>query len=112
MNLGGILEHDAREVAGGERTINIPFEPLPAKVGQVAAVVDVGVAEHDAIDRLRVERKCAIALDGFLAFALEESAFEQQPFAVDLEQVHGAGGGARGAEKVDSHARKGNPGRE
>jgi hypothetical protein len=64
------------------------------------------VAQDDGVNLLRVERKTAVALDGFLAVALEEAAFEQQPFAVDLEQVHRAGGGARRAEEVDLHGEK------
>ena len=36
--------------------------------------------------------------------ALEQAAFEQQPFAVDLEEIHRAGGGAGRAEEMDFHA--------
>jgi len=54
----------------------------------------------------RVERKAAVALDGFFAVALEEAAFEQQPFAVDLDEIHRTGGGARRAEEVDLHGEK------
>jgi hypothetical protein len=36
--------------------------------------------------------------------ALEQTTFEQQFFAVDLDKIHGAGGGARRAEEVDFHA--------
>src|SRR5690606_1193425 len=46
-----------------------------------------------------------IAINGFIAFALEQSAFEQQPFAIDLEQIHGTRGGPRGSEEVDAHGR-------
>jgi hypothetical protein len=35
--------------------------------------------------------------------ALEQAAFEQQPFAVDLDEIHGAGGSARRAEEMDFH---------
>jgi hypothetical protein len=34
---------------------------------------------------------------------LKETAFEQQLFAVDLKEIHGAGGSAGGAEKVNLH---------
>jgi hypothetical protein len=38
--------------------------------------------------------------------ALEQSAFEQQPFAIDLDEIHGPGGGARRAKEMDFHARQ------
>jgi hypothetical protein len=38
--------------------------------------------------------------------ALEQAAFQQQFFAVHLEEIHRAGGGARRAEVVDFHADK------
>ena len=76
------------------------------EVRQVARMIHVRVAQDDGVNLPRVERKAAVALDGFLAMALEEAAFEQQPFAVDLEQIHRAGGGARRAEEVDLHGEK------
>jgi hypothetical protein len=76
------------------------------EVRQVARMIHVRVTQDDGVNLLRVERKAAIALDGFLAVALKEAAFEQQPLAVDLEQIHRAGGGARRAEEVDLHGEK------
>jgi hypothetical protein len=35
--------------------------------------------------------------------ALKQTAFEQQFFAVDLDEIHGAGGGARRAKEMDFH---------
>jgi hypothetical protein len=76
------------------------------EVRQVARMIHVRVAQDDGINLLRVERKTTVALDGFLAVALKEAAFEQQPPAVDLDQVHRTGGGARRAEEVDLHGEK------
>jgi hypothetical protein len=70
-------------------------------------VIHVRVAQDDGVNGLWIERKAAVAVDGFLAVALEQTAFEQKFFAVDLEEIHRAGGGAGGAEVVDFHgARK------
>jgi hypothetical protein len=63
----------------------------------------VRVTQYYRINLLRIERKGTVALDGFFAMALEQTAFEQQPFAIDLEQIHRAGGRARRAEELDSH---------
>ena len=48
-------------------------------------MIDVRVAEDHRVERLRVERKVAIELDGFVAFTLEQAAFEQEPLPVDFE---------------------------
>jgi hypothetical protein len=69
-------------------------------------VIHVRVAQDDGVNLLRVERETAVALDGFLAMTLKEAAFEQQPSAVDLDQIHRTGGGARRAEEMDLHGEK------
>jgi hypothetical protein len=76
------------------------------EVRQVARVIHVRVAQDDGVNQLRVEWKAAVALDGFLAVALEEAAFEQQPLAIDLDEIHRTSGGARRAEEVDLHGEK------
>jgi hypothetical protein len=85
LNLRGIFQHDCREVARGESAVDITFVSLPAQVGQIAAVIDVRVAENDCIDLLGVEREFAIAFDLFLPFALEQAAFEKEAVAINLE---------------------------
>ena len=42
-------------------------------------MVDVGVAEHDRVDLVRVEREVGVALPGLLAAALVQPAVEQRP---------------------------------
>src|SRR2546429_6386660 len=103
LDLGGIFEHDRGQVARGERAVDVPGVTLAAEVRQIAAVVDVRVAEDDGIQRLGVEGKVAVPLDGFVAFALEQSALEQEPLPVYFEKEHRAGRGAGGAEEVDFH---------
>ena len=73
------------------------------KVRQVARVVNVRVAQDGGVNLARVERKAAVAVRGLLAVALVEAAFEQQALAVDLDEIHGAGGGAGRAEEMDFH---------
>ena len=103
LNFGRVFEHDAGEIAGGEGTVDVAAETLAAKVWQVAAVIDVRMAQHDRVNLLRVEGKPAIALDGFSAFTLKETALEQEALSVELEQEHRAGGRACGPKEVDSH---------
>ncbi len=85
LNLGGVLEHDASQVTGGEGAVNISLKPLAAEIGQVATMVDVSVAENDCVDRLWVEGKSPVALNGFPAFSLIQTTFQEKPLAVQLQ---------------------------
>ena len=49
---------------------------LADEVGQVAAVIDMCVAEDDSADLPRIKRELAIAPVGFRAAALKQSAVE------------------------------------
>ena len=91
----------------------VAAETLAAEVGQIAAVIDVGMAQQDRVNLLGVKGKLAVALDGFRALALEQAALQQQLLTVELEQKHRAGGRAGGAQEVDSHPPEhGNGGRK
>jgi hypothetical protein len=68
------------------------------------------MAQDDGVHLPRIERHDFIELLRFLAVALEQTAFEQKFLAVDLDEIHGAGGGARRAEEMDFHVRKLNHG--
>jgi len=106
LNLRRIFEHDRGEIPCRERAVNVAVVTLAAEVRQVAAMIDVRVAQDDRVNLFGIERELAIALDRFLAFALEEPAFEEKAVAVDLEEVHRARGRASRAEETDLHAAK------
>jgi hypothetical protein len=61
------------------------------------------VAENDGVERLRVERKIAVAFDGFVTPALKQAAFEQQPPLIQFQKKHRSGRRAGGAEEVELH---------
>jgi hypothetical protein len=69
-------------------------------------MINMRVAQHHRVQFLRGEREIAIALDGFVALALEQSTFEQQPLAVDFEKIHRTRGRARGAKEMNLHGVK------
>ena len=94
LDLGGVGEHHAQQVARRRRAVDRPVEPLADERRQVAAVVDVGVAEDDRVDLVRVKREVAVALPGFLAAALVQPAVEQDLVVADFEQVHRPGDAA------------------
>src|ERR1700677_119727 len=103
LNFGRIHEHDAGEVAGSKRAIDISGVPLLAKVGQIARVIHMGMAQDRDVNLFWVKWEPAVAGGFLLAMALEEPAFQQQFFAIDLKEIHGTGSGASGAKKVDLH---------
>jgi hypothetical protein len=73
---------------------------------QFARVIEMRMAQDDGVNDFWVERKIFVQQFRFLAMALEQAAFEQQIFAVDLDEIHRAGGCARRAEEVDFHLRQ------
>ena len=66
-------------------------------------MIHVGVREDTGIDRFGIERQLAVALIGDVAFALKHAAVQQQPLAVDGEQMHRAGDGAGRTPELNLH---------
>src|SRR5436190_7630326 len=63
LNLRGVLEHDTRQVPRGKSAEDIPIETLTAKIGQVAAVVYMCMAQNDCVQPARVKRELAVSFD-------------------------------------------------
>ncbi len=74
--------------------------------GQAARVVDMGMREDDGVDVPCGDgQRLPVALAQLLA-SLEETAVDEHPLAVVLEEELGARDGARRAEEVNGgHAR-------
>ena len=70
---------------------------------QHATVIDVCMAENDRVYFLGNEAKVAVQNIRFLAQALKQAAVQQEPLAVDGEQVHGTGDRAGRAPELDLH---------
>jgi hypothetical protein len=71
MDLGSITEHDGRQCPGGGRAVDGASESLLNEVGQIAAVIDVGVTQNDRIQVPGPEGERAIALQTIRPVALE-----------------------------------------
>ena len=106
LNLSGIFEHDAGEVARREGAVNITSKTVLNEIGKIAAVIDMRVAEDRGIDCFRIVMKSPIALSHFIAMTLEEAAFHKHALAIDLDEVLRTSGGAGGAVKMNSHGRE------
>ena len=100
LNLRGVAEHDGCEGAGRPCAVDRSGEPAAHEVGQVAAVIDVRVAENHRVDALGAEREVPVPACALGPAALEQPAVEEDRFAVGGELVHRPGHGARRAQKV------------
>ena len=117
LDPGAVLEHDGAEVASGRRAPDGAFEALGHQTGQQAAVVDVRMAQHHGIDRLRIESEAPVAVLPIAVregLALEHAAIEEHARgaaigACQFEQVlapgHGAGSAVEG--DVEGHGGEG-----
>ena len=99
LNLGGVAEHDVRQSARGRCAINRADEALLDEIRQIAAMVDMGMAQQDGVDLFWPERKLAVAAMAFASASLEEPAIEQQGLSARIDPVHRAGHGPGCAPK-------------
>ena len=103
VNLRRVRQHDAAEVARRRRRVDVAGETAPAQMRQVAAVIDVGVRQQHRVDLLRIKGKLPVALQRLGASPLVEPAVEQQPRAIDFNEVLRSRRRAGRAAKGDFH---------
>lgn len=101
LNVAAVQKHIGRKVAGSRCTPDVATKALLDEIGQLACMVDVGVAENNSVDAFQGEVQ--VAGVGIGPVALVEAAIEQNAFAVDLQQVHGAGNFLGRAVKCELH---------
>src|SRR5438874_6861571 len=103
LNVSSIAEHGSAEVDGWRGRIDWAVKSMLDETGKVAAVVDVGMRQHNGIDGARVKRQIAIAMLGVFAMSLVESAIEEVALAGCLDVVHGPGDGLGRAPECNFH---------
>jgi hypothetical protein len=72
---------------------------LGNQAGQPADVIEVCVREDNAVDAVGKNGKGRPVTQAKLFEPLEHSAVNQEPSAVDVQEVLGAGDGSGGSEK-------------
>jgi hypothetical protein len=77
LQVAGVLEHDRAQVDGGALGEDLAAEPLAGEQRQPAGVVDVGVAQHDGVDRARLGREGLAVARVLGGPALGQAALEQ-----------------------------------
>ena len=103
LDVARVAQHDIRQLGGSRGCIDWPAKAALHQVGQVAAVVDMGVGEHGCIDFCRVIAEGAVALVRFLARPLVHAAVNQQFFPVDAHEKLRPGDRLGGSMKLDLH---------
>lgn len=99
LNPAGIRQDHAAEVRRARGAEGPAPEALRDQARQVADVVQVCVGEHDGMDRGGLDRKVVPVPEPQLLQPLEETAVEEHPGAIDVQQVLRAGYRVRRAEK-------------
>src|SRR5262249_17105681 len=93
LDAGRVAEHQGDEVARGRRAVNGAREALADELGEIAAVVAVGVAEHDRVKGGRLKGEAGAASAGQASLAPNRAAVQEEAITADLDQMHGAGDG-------------------
>ena len=90
-------QQNTAQLFGGLGAVNGAAEALLDELGQEAAVVYMGVREHDGVDVARVEKKLFFIECFDQLGALEHAAVHQHFLFAYFNQIAGAGYGARSA---------------
>jgi hypothetical protein len=88
LNVGRIAQHGPAKVYRCGRRVYGTTETVLDQRRQVAAVVEVSVREHHAVDGTARKRETTVAVTSFLAAALVEAAIEQEAVVVHPDFVH------------------------
>ena len=101
---GRVQQHDRHQVGGRRLRVDRAAEAALDQQRHAADVVDVGVADHQRIERGGFEReRLGVAVLG-LGAALDQPAVEQQPLAGGLDLVQRSGDLARRSVEMHAHA--------
>src|SRR5262249_48934080 len=100
----GVAEHYSSQRAGRRRAIDRPGKTLPHQVRQVAAMIDVRMAEHHRVDFLWWKREFLIASSALGPRSLKQAAVQQQRLPHRVHAVHRTGDAPGSAPKRDHRA--------
>lgn len=100
LEVPAVRQEERAQVRGAGRGVHRTAESALHEGGDVARVVEVGVGEHDGVDRLGRDRQGRAVALAQLLVALEETAVHEDPLAAVLEEVPGTGHRIRRAEEA------------
>lgn len=104
LQMTGVGQQDAGEVHRRWGGIDRPGVSLFDEPRQISGVVEVGVGEHDGVDRRRIDgKRRPVSLPKRLV-ALKEATVDDDSGRTVFDQILRPGDGSRGAQKRDLHA--------
>ena len=103
LDMRRVGEHERAEVTGGAGRPDAALVPLRHEIRQTAGVVDVGVAQDDAVDLIDGERESHVLVAILATPSLEEATIEQHRARADAEDMARACHFLGGAGELDLH---------
>jgi hypothetical protein len=97
LQVGGVLHHQARQLARGGGRHDLAAEPAPGQQRQTAAVIQVGMGEQHMIDLRGIEAERLGVLLLQFATALIQAAIDQDAAARAFDHMAGSGHAPVGA---------------
>ena len=96
LQVRAVAQQDLAQLRGGLGGVNRSAKSVANQRRQVAAVIEVRVAEHDRMHACRGNRELRAVAQSQLLVALEQAAVEKHPPLAGIEQVARTGDGAGG----------------
>ena len=81
LDVRGVAQHHVAEALCRGRAVDGAAESLAHQRGQIAAVIDVGVGEHDRVDRGGVEGEGAVADPRLVSPSVKDAAIKENGLA-------------------------------
>jgi hypothetical protein len=104
-----VRQQQAAQLPGGRRAQHLATKAQPDQTRDIAAVIEVGMREHDGVDRRRRHRKRLTVAKPQLLQSLEQPAIDQQAPPAVSQQVTRPGHRTRRPEEAQAHARSHDP---
>ena len=90
LDARAVAEHDIGDIAGGGRCVDRSGIAGTDQARETTDMVVVGVRHDDRVERAGVERELAVGAVGINSVGIEQSAVEQDPLGIDLQQMSAA----------------------
>ena len=87
LNMRRVGQHDADEIAGGARRIDLPAEALAHEARNAPAVINMCVRQKDRLDLGGIERKVLIVHLAQTARSLIHAAVHKIPVIAHMKQI-------------------------
>src|SRR5690606_26518173 len=103
LQVPAIGQQNLAQIKRRRRAIDLPAEALLDQARDVATVVQVGMGEHDRIERSRIKRKVFPVAQAQGLVALEQATVDEDVAGRRGQQILGTRYGSGGPQKLDLH---------